>query len=70
MECCWNFEEAQRLVLGKPRNSGTAYTYWKPTSMLYRKPAGGGATYTNEHNYNGLGFLFVFGVYTGLQVNG
>lgn len=51
-----NYNDAVKLILSKPKNSKTAYQYWRDHDRLYTKPAGmNQAKWTNEHTGDGKG---------------
>ena len=65
---CSSFEEAQKIVLSKPKDCRTAYQYWTMNGKLYTKPCGKGGYWTNKFTGNGnsrMGHLFVWGYDTG-----
>lgn len=74
-EGCDSFENALKIVQSKPKNSQIAYQWWIGHQRVFTKPAGRGATWTDQHTGNGKGpspqgNLFVWGTSMGIKVNG
>ena len=71
-ESCESFDQAIEKVMKKPKKSNVAYQFWKDHGRLYTKPAGRGATWTNEHTnaHPHAGHLFVCGKKTNIEIDG
>ena len=60
------------MVKKKPMKSNIAYQWWKDFNLLFTKPTGRQAVWTNEHTNNNphAGHLFVCGKKTNIEING